>query len=59
MKKTLAITLIAFSMTAATPAFAADAKHKDWCDLSTVSQFVSDTYNQMIALLLPAVQKAR
>ena len=59
MKKTLTISLIAFSMTAATPAFAADAKHKDWCNLSSMSQVVSDAYNQMIALLLPAVQQAK
>ena len=55
MKKTLTISLIAFTMTAATPAFAADAKHKDWCNLSSMSEVVSDAYNQMIALLLPAV----
>ena len=61
MKKAIATALIAISMTAATaaPALAADQKHEQWTDLSTVSQFAVETYVQLVGLLLPAVQKVR
>lgn len=62
MKKAIATALIAISMTAATaaPALAAeDSRHDQWVDLSTVSQFATETYVQLVGLLLPAVQKVR
>ena len=61
MTKTILTAAVALALTAglSAPAAAGDARHDQWVNLSTVSQFTVQTYVQFVGLLLPAVQAAR